>query len=263
MRIIKSLSVDLIDYDTFEPLPGAEKFEENFKSFKGKLRSGFEFVNYKEFNTAINELQSSKLNFDLYYRIELENDEELKNYPAVYIVFNSPKNPILDISGDSILVNSKISKKNFHSHFYPWKNEEFLVFSKKGMEFFKENIPEITFVEIKDKKGTTEYFLLDKIKTLDSPRLYPESCSIEPSPTIEGTYVIKKSDGRFNLKEDSLQEINKAVFMQEKSFSLDGRIYESGIPSYVCTGEFAYKFSQHFNLDKDMCSLFIPTLTNV
>lgn len=262
MKIIRSISVDLINYDTFEPLTGAVEFEEIFKPFQGQTRSQFDFFKEEDLAQAIKQLTTYNLDYKSYYRIELDSNDELKNYPAVYIAFNAPKNPVLDVSENSISVNSKISKKNFHSHVYPWKNEEFIVLSKKGMEFFKKHIPEITFVEIKDNKGEMDYYLFDKIKTLNSPRLYPEFCNVEPSPTIDGTYIIKNHDGRFNLTEDSLKEINNAVFMREKSFSLNGKKYACGIPSYACTGEFAYKFSQHFNLDKDMCSLFIPTLMN-
>lgn len=262
MKTIQIISVDLINYDTFEPLDGAVSFEANFKDFQGESRSHFEFRDQGELDNAINELTASKLEYNLYYRVELESDEELKSYPAVHIAFNFPKHPVIQRRNDLLIVNSKISKKNFHRQFYPHLGIDHLLFSRKGMEFFKESIPNISFREINDSNRKTDYYLLDNIRTLQSPRIYPESCQAELSPLNNQTYNVKNSDGRITFSDDSLEEVKNAIFVKERSFSLNGEEYLSPSTWYLCTGEFAFGFSQYFNLQKEMCSLSIPTLNS-
>ncbi|MGH1335338.1 MAG: hypothetical protein ACRBFS_04355 [Aureispira sp.] len=109
MKRIQTLSVDLINYDTFE----AQAFEATFKAFQGSSRSHFEFLETNELEKAIKELVASKLDYKLYHKIALESEEELKNYPAVYISFNSPKYPVIDCKNSLWSVNLTTERCSF------------------------------------------------------------------------------------------------------------------------------------------------------
>ena len=97
MKIISSLSVESIDYDSFETLAGFDEFEEKYKSNQRQYRTYFYFDSTE--TERIEEvklfLDDFKLVYKQYFSVELETDEELKNYPIVGIAFNTTKFPVL------------------------------------------------------------------------------------------------------------------------------------------------------------------------
>ena len=99
MKIISSLSVESIDYDSFETLAGFDEFEEKYKSHQRQYRTYFYFDTSEKgkIEEAKLFLDDFKLVYKQYFSIELETDEELKNYPIVGIAFNTTKFPVLDV----------------------------------------------------------------------------------------------------------------------------------------------------------------------
>lgn len=259
MKTISTLSVESFDYDTFEQLPGYDKFEEKYKLYEREYRTIFYFdcVKKETIDEAKNLLEDLKLAYKQYFSVELETDDELKNYPIVAIVFNTTKFPIVLETKGKLTIGSKVSKRNFHNCIGTRKQ----VFSEKAKVFFEKNIEHIHFTTVFNEKGTQKYYIIENLKQLQNPRIYPEYTSVEAYK--DDMFHIENTDGRFDYSEDALQEIEQHTFLMENAFIHQGKHYKSPYESYVCSGEFAYELKKHFNLKEDVTTFYIPTLKYV
>lgn len=256
MKTFKLLSVKLINLETFKNFDGTEQFEAEFSEY-AESGSLYKFFNASDMERAENLLNVLNLKYDKYYGSEVESDEDMMAHPIFYIIFSANHKTVVK-EGETFFVNSKkMGKKNFQKDM----DEDLLILTKKGMEFFKAEIPEIEFEKILDITKKTEYYKVVNFFESAFPIIYKKEFYLEESQVFKGTYSITP-DGRANLDDRAINEIRNNKLVTFKTFEIGDQVYPSTFALTLISGEFALKIKQNFNLEKESICIN-PLVTDI
>ena len=245
MRKFQLLDIKLIDLDTFKYFNGAEEFENEFKHY-AESKFEYKFYNYSEAEEAEKLLLKLNLHYNKFYGTEVESDEDIITHPAFYIIFSANYKTAVKEENTFFINSKKMGKKNFQTDM----DEDFLIMTKKGMEFFKNEIPEVKFEKILDTTKKTEYYKVIYLPELDFPIIYKKALELKEFRNFKNEYSIK-SDGRTDLEDDAIKEIKKNKLLKCKTFKLGEKIYPNVFSLTLISGELAFKIKQNFNLKEE------------
>jgi hypothetical protein len=243
MRKYQILEVDLTDYTTFKPFPGAEDFKNEFKEFSTGPRK-FTFFNEEEKEKAEKRLNELNLTYNTFYRLQFESEQELNQYHSVIISF--PYETILsnDSSGTITVDAKKMSKFDIVID----NNSDYFVLTSKGKTFFEREIPSCIFKPLLDKSGKKQYYLYTNIHVLSHPRIYQKVREVTKSHAKETAedFIVVGSDDRINFSDEGIQEIKNHVLCSSNTFQYENLKYNAALKIKLCIGEFANKFTKEF-----------------
>jgi len=240
MRKFKILDIKLVDFDTFESYDGAEEFEKEFQQY-AKDKFTYKFYSDAEVDKAEKLLGQLNLHYNKFYGSEVESDEEIKEHPAFFISFRSDYNLVVK-KGDDLLIDSKkMGKRNFQKDL----TEDVWIFTKKGIDFFKKEVPEIRFEKILDVTKKKEYYKV-RFPELGFPIIYINAINIKENEKVKGRYSYY-SDGRTDLDEEAKTEIKKHKLSLSTTFKSGDKIYPNVYNLIIISGDFAFKLKQNFN----------------
>lgn len=254
MKTYIELDVDLVDLDTFEIYPGGEEFSVEFGEWAvSRLRFRFPEGNILEKAKKI--LSGYNIRYMEYSGVILESDLELSNYPLVIIAFNSQYN-VLSKKDGQLVVNRAVARKAINNDIELGN----LVVQKKAKLFLEEKTTNISFDEIPDEKGKSTLFLAS-VPILKTPRIIDEENGIQDLNVGDDIfYQPIELDGRYKFPKESILELNHNPMLRMKSFSVNGKLFETPKSIYIIKGSLALAFKETFDFDKENISLVIPPL---
>ena len=241
MRHYKVLDVKTVDFTTFENFPGGAEFESEFRPFaKEDSRFTYKFYNDADLALAEKSLVESNLEYSLFYGSEVESDDDIKGHPAFFISFRSDYNTGVKKGNDFFIDSKKMGKRNFQKDL----TEDVWIFTKKGMAFFQEEIPGITFEKISDLAKKTDYYKVN-FPELGFPITYTNG-ELKEAHHVKGKYSVW-SDGRTALDDEAKQQLKINKLSLSKTFRLAENIYPDVLSIIIISGDFAFKLKQTFN----------------
>lgn len=248
MKIQHSLFVHFYDTKTFAPVAAAEQFRLNFnKHYVGN--TSFRFYDERELNKAKAFLETENVEYHHGIGIELESDDELNKYPCVFIAFWTEYKTLINSSNKDFVDIKRMKKRNIQRD----TASQQLIFTKKASNFFKKEVPAISFKSIFDLSQKTEFYKMADLAVCNFPLQYKNAFGIKESsnPDTLGKYSVTKFDGRISMEKKALTEIKENKLMGIDKFLYKNEVYVLAMPSLIASGEFAFELKQEFDFTKE------------
>lgn len=256
MKKVKTIAPDLIDYDTFEPLKGANDFQNCFAENREEV-SYFRFYDGDmRFEDAVKMLNNLRLPYNIFYGVKLETEDEYINYPILFVSFGSEPDLIYEEGGTKVIDKKKIKKKNIA------KDHEtgILVMDEGVKKLFELYCQETEFYLIPNDDNSKQYYAIGKMKELTTAPIHKGTKGVEEVPHIPGTYRNIGYTTHIDFHEDAFSEVKKHHFTFSRHFEYNGAKYPMWAVRYMTSGAFALSLQK--NSPKDV-EISVPTLNNV
>lgn len=252
MKIQRKIKVRLTNYETFEPYPGSEDFQAEFKGYAiNKLTYSFE--NESDFNRAVSRLTALNLEHQFFYAIALESDLEIENYPAIFLIFNSDPDLTRE-DNTGIKVDAKKMKGKL---MLEDSSTGELVLHEKMKNFFDSQLHTLSFEAIAGTKHESGFYRIKNMHELIHAEIMVGAKGVCESEN--GAWYPVSSDDRVKLSDRALLEIEANQFVKTRSFEYKREIYKSVGQSFIASGSLALKIKKYCEQEKEHISLFIPT----
>lgn len=245
MKKYCEFDVELVDLESFEELPGAEVFTQEFSDFAiSRLR--FRFIESRDIQQAKNRLTELNLKYKEYRGIELDSDEELENYPIVVLAFNA-----LD-------ADSKEQQIHYPDIYTDLKRKTLNV-STSGKKFLSHCIPNLSFSASSNKT----HYTVENIACMENPDVVDKQLKKIEKAHMAGKdyYIVTETDGLMQFNQKSVQELANSNFKKMTSFFYEGEFLETPFTRYVSTGLFALKLKKFLDSNQSI-SIIIPDIYN-
>lgn len=256
MKTYILLSVEITDFETWKPYPGALEFSTAFKDYK-QSKTHFKFYDETICQSAISFFRNENLNFTKYHGLELETGEEIQQHPCFFISFSSDYNVVLNEDGTKLVDIKKMKSQNFKTDAKTGK----LVFSKKAKLFFEEEVEGIQFEKLTDISGKRDFYCFKNLETAESPIYLKHATNIvESKLTGDDKKFEFESDGRVYLQESGIAEIQKNKLAVIDKFNFEKITYAYTHNPLICSGEFVSKIIQKFKAETEGINITPLTL---
>jgi hypothetical protein len=249
------ISVKTTNYETFEKYPNADFFREEFLHFALNNRE-FAFENDEDFEQAKTRLNDLNLDFQVFYKIILESDDELSCYGAVYVIFSSEPDLLKNDGNNRFVLNRKKIKgfdirKDFKTDILVISNEMKTFLETIGINF--------NYIQI-DSVGSNNYYLIKDIPELKNSPI-PEADGVQESANKEFPgYYCTGTNGIVRLPIDAVEEIKEIKMIMSNHFYFKDIRYKESSSSFLCTGEIAYHLKQFLRAKPEQLEIFVPFL---
>jgi len=255
MKKYRELNVDLVDLERFELYPGAQQFSDEYADF-AIMRLRFRFEDFNILKEAKDKLLESNLTFDEYYGVRLETEEELLNYPILFVTFGSEPGLIYEEDGIKILDKKKMGKKSIAKDF----DRDIVVMEEKMKKLFEEYCKGITFYQISITNKSKKYFALGDIKESLFPPIHEGANGVEEIPHIPGNFRNIGLITHIDCHEESFEEIKAYNFTFSKHFEYKGTKYPMAAITFCVSGKFASALQK--NAPNEV-QISVPVLKNL
>lgn len=232
MKIYKTISVELMNYDTFTEYPGAAEFKKVFDEEKVNEWS-FRFYDESRLAHAEKTLKKLKLSHKIYYGIEV-SEKKLSEFP-VFAAGPLVEYDLIEKKSNSLKLNfKKIGRKTYLKDFATntW------IIAEKLKPVFENFCPHIKFKKYTHPTNGSNFYVMQNIKELKDPMIIVHAESIlESTGDYKGTFYPGYSDGRVSFTEQALRQIENENLCEGNQFVYEGRKYKQAATHVFVSGK--------------------------
>ncbi|GFO54783.1 hypothetical protein GMSM_17900 [Geomonas sp. Red276] len=242
MNKIVLFSVELKNLDDFTFHPGAEAFQEKYRSHEVE-HTYFAFTfEEKLWKEAEKELKKAGIPYEKSFNLVLE-DGEVPLHPVHYLTV-----PALY---DLVTGDEEEPELSGEVAGFPIAQDFLSEVVVARVQLFEELVrlnpaikPALDEVFTVKRKG---YRILDGLPELEEPMQIPYASGVaENEGDSVGTYYVEGWDGRSSISEEAVGFVRANHLVAARVFEVRGKSYRQNAPNYLVSGEFAAFLQKKF-----------------